>query len=230
MKTLFEIFKENNDRTIHKWMYYFPVYERHLSKYRNTPVKVLEIGVSEGGSLQMWKKYFGESATIVGIDIYEQYKFEEDQISVEIGSQSDTKFLGELIEKYGSFDIIIDDGSHVQTDVLTSFFFLYPFLNDDGCYIIEDGQTSYFELFQGGINSPTNMFSVIREYIHDLNSDYIKEPYEQTLKNVSSMCFYDSMIAIEKSSKISNQKHVLNFSKDRKKISDWKSFLGEFMK
>ena len=230
MKTLLEIFKGNNDRPIHKWLHYFDVYERHLSRYRNKPVKILEIGVEGGGSLQMWKKYFGESATIVGIDINKDCKFEEDQIYVEIGSQSDTEFLKNIIEKHEGFDIIIDDGSHVQTDVITSFFFLYPFLKDDGCYIVEDGQCSYFKIFQGGINSSTNMFSIIQKYIHDLNCEYIIEPYEQTLKYISSMCFYDSMIVIEKNSDISNKKYTMHFSKYHKKISNSKKFLEGFMK
>lgn len=198
MKSLFEIFKEDITRPSIKWYHYFEIYEKHLSKYIHQNVKVLEIGVQDGGSLQMWKKYLGENSLIVGIDIDPYCKYEEEQITVEIGSQSDKQFLEQIVNKYGPFDIIIDDGSHIQNDILTSFFFLYPLLNSDGCYIIEDLHTSYFKHFNGGLNSKNNVVSLISNYVHDMNSDYIKEPYEKTLENISSISFYDSMIAIEK--------------------------------
>jgi 23S rRNA U2552 (ribose-2'-O)-methylase RlmE/FtsJ len=198
MKSLFNIFKEDISKDSLKWHHYFEVYEKHLSKYRNKDVKILEIGTKDGGSLQMWKNYFGSKCFIVGIDIEPSYKYEEEQIVVEIGSQSDKNFLKEIVDKYGSFDIIIDDGSHIQEDILTSFFFLYPFLNLDGCYCIEDLHTSYMGNFNGGLNVENNVVSRISNYVHDVNSTYIKEPYEKTLKNVSSISFYDSMIAIEK--------------------------------
>jgi cephalosporin hydroxylase len=198
MKSLFEIFKEDISRPSIKWHHYFEVYEKHLSKYRNQKVRVLEIGVQDGGSLQMWKNYLGSDSFIVGIDIDPYCKYEEEQIVVEIGSQSDKVFLEQIVNQYGAFDIIIDDGSHIQDDIMTSFSFLYPSLNPDGCYIIEDLHTSYFKHFNGGLNSKNNVVSLISNYIHDLNTDYIKEPHQKTLENVSSISFYDSMIAIEK--------------------------------
>jgi cephalosporin hydroxylase len=198
MKSLFEIFKEDIDRPSIKWHHYFEIYERHLSKYRNKNIKVLEIGVQDGGSLQMWKNYFGADSFIVGIDIDPYCEYEEEQIVVEIGSQSDKDFLEQVIKKHGTFDIIIDDGSHIQDDILTSFFFLYPLLNVDGCYVIEDLHSSYFKHFNGGLSSNSNVVSLISNYVHDVNSDYVKEPYYKTLDRVSSISFYDSMIAIEK--------------------------------
>ena len=37
-----------------------------------------------------------------------------------------------------SFDIILDDGSHSNKDVINSFELLFPLLNDNGLYIVED--------------------------------------------------------------------------------------------
>ena len=54
---------------IHKWLHYFPIYETHLEPYRGRDVRLLEIGVSHGGSLQMWQDYFGSGSTIVGVDV-----------------------------------------------------------------------------------------------------------------------------------------------------------------
>ena len=87
---LWSDFLTNNGRIIHKWKHYFPIYERHFREFVYKPVTFLEIGVWRGGSLQMWKRYFGPHARIIGIDIDpECKKFEEDQVEVYIGQQQD---------------------------------------------------------------------------------------------------------------------------------------------
>lgn len=86
-------FETNNGRLIHKWMHYFAIYERHFERFVGQEVNILEIGVSHGGSLQMWKQYFGDKATIVGIDIDPRcISFEEEQVSILIGDQGDRNF------------------------------------------------------------------------------------------------------------------------------------------
>lgn len=198
MKTITEIFDEHNDRQTSKWVHYLEIYERHFCKFVGTSVKVLEIGVEDGGSLQMWKKYFGKNCEITGIDTLPKCKYEEEQIRVEIGSQNDINFLQEIDQKYGPFDIIIDDGSHIQMDVLNTFSFLYPKLNMGGVYIIEDLHTAYFQGYGGGITSPFNFISILSKYIHDVNVDFIQEPYTTTLMNIKSINFYNSMVVLEK--------------------------------
>src|SRR5436305_1799894 len=94
MNELEEYFNKNTDRVIHKWHHYFEVYDRHFSKYRDKEIVLLEIGTFHGGSLQMWKSYFGDKAKIYGMDINPNCKeVEEENIKVYIGSQSDRKFL-----------------------------------------------------------------------------------------------------------------------------------------
>lgn len=68
MNNLGKYFKENNGNLIHKWVHYFDIYERHFSRFRNRKMTILEIGVYQGGSLQMWKNYFGPQAEIYGVD------------------------------------------------------------------------------------------------------------------------------------------------------------------
>src|SRR5688572_16048006 len=93
METLKEIFDSHKGRLIHKWDHYFEIYEKHFSRYRNSPVNILEIGVSHGGSLQMWRKYFGDHANIFGVDINpECKKFEDGKTKIYIGSQEDDQF------------------------------------------------------------------------------------------------------------------------------------------
>jgi len=215
MKKLIDLFENNIDRPINKWVHYFEIYERYFHKFIETPVKILEIGVEEGGSLQMWKKYFGKQATIVGIDIHSFRKYEEDQIFVEIGDQSDINFLNAVIEKHGNFDIIIDDGSHNQLDILKSFSFLYPRLNNRGIYLVEDVHTSYWKDYQGGITSPFNFVSIASNFVHDTNIQHIKEEYTQHIPDLKSICFHDSIIVFEK--EINEKKHskvVGNYEKN----------------
>ena len=136
---LHEYFLNNNQRLIHKWIHYFDVYERHFRRFVDKEMLIIEIGVFEGGSIEMWKEYFGEKATVVGIDINPNCKQFEDasrNIFVEIGSQSDPEFLKSIIEKYGRPDILLDDGSHKMSDVVTSFENLYYQVKDDGVCVL----------------------------------------------------------------------------------------------
>ena len=122
MNDLEKYFKQNDKRLIHKWQHYFEVYDRHFSKYRNKEVVILEIGVSQGGSLQMWKDYFGDKAKIYGIDVNPNCKdLEEKNIKIFIGSQSDRKFLNEVKKQIPPIDILIDDGGHTMVQQIVSY-------------------------------------------------------------------------------------------------------------
>jgi len=75
------------------------------------------------------------------IDIDNRCKTYEDinnNIFIEIGDATDANFIKTITKKYGSFDIILDDGSHTNRDVIKSFELLFPLLNDNGLYIVED--------------------------------------------------------------------------------------------
>jgi len=97
MNDLEKYFKNNTKRIIYKWEHYFNIYERHFSKFRNKEIVVLEIGVDRGGSLQMWKDYFGDKAKIYGVDINPNCKhLEEENVQVFIGDQADRNFLNNI--------------------------------------------------------------------------------------------------------------------------------------
>lgn len=100
MNDLQAYFENNTDNLIYKWVHYFDIYEQYFAKYRNTEVVFLEIGVFQGGSLQMWKHYFGPKAKIYAIDINpECKKFEDEQITIFIGDQEDKEFLRYVTEQ-----------------------------------------------------------------------------------------------------------------------------------
>lgn len=123
---------------------YLEIYERYLSPLRDRKLKVLEIGVRDGCSHRMWREYFPNS-TIYGIDIDPRCKqHESDRIRIFIGSQSDPDTIKKAVDHAGgSFDVIIDDGSHVNQLTLKSYELLFPSLISGGLYIMEDLGCSY---------------------------------------------------------------------------------------
>ena len=129
--TLFDMFESHGGRQIDKWEHYFPIYERHLAKFRGKKIRVLELGVDHGGSLQLWKRYFGAQAEIIGVDIDPAAGFQEPQIKVYLYDQTNPD-----IATHGPFDIVIDDGSHRAEDQVLSFEHLWP--RCTGVYLIED--------------------------------------------------------------------------------------------
>jgi len=123
---------------------YLNIYDRYMSEYRDKPIKMLEIGVRDGCSHRMWREYF-PNATIYGIDIDPRCKqTESDRIRIFIGSQSDPVTVNAAVNHAGGqFDLILDDGSHVNELTLKSFDLLFPALKAGGLYIIEDLGCSY---------------------------------------------------------------------------------------
>lgn len=116
-------------------------YVKLLQDFRNKPIKYLEIGVNSGGSLMAMREAFKNTTCILGLDINPNCKNVENvnyNIGVEIGDATDDQFIKKITEKYGTFDIILDDGSHRNSDVIKTFESLFPLLNDNGLYIIED--------------------------------------------------------------------------------------------
>ena len=198
---LYSLFLNNYERPIYKWSHYFPIYERHLQDFVNKSVLMFEIGVFQGGSLKLWKKYLGPFARIVGVDIIEKCAaFSDDQCQVRIGRQGDTKFLGRLIREFGSPDIVLDDGSHMMDDMNTTFDFLYPLLNNNGVYIVEDAHTCYWDRYQGGLKRPGTFMEKAKDLVDKLNAYHIEEGemVDEFTKSTFSMCFYDSMVVFEK--------------------------------
>lgn len=200
MTTLWQMFLSNNELMIHKWAHYFPVYERHLSRFRDLSVNLLEIGTGDGGSALMWKKYFGPMAQIVTVDVRPECAvYEQDQIAVRIGSQSDPVFLRSVVNEFGPFDIVIDDGSHVMADIQASFDVLYPAMATNGVYLVEDLHTAYWPSYGGGFRAEASFIEFAKSRIDDLNAGHrgAPEPSDFSESTVSVHC-YDSVVVFER--------------------------------
>lgn len=117
---------------------YTKYYMQYFDIMRNDTFNLLEIGVSRGGSLRMWKEYFSK-AQIYGIDIRPQCRqCEEERIRVFIGDQGDKEFLEKVAREIGPLHIIIDDGGHRDDLQIISFETLFLRLVSGGAYVIED--------------------------------------------------------------------------------------------
>jgi len=144
-------------------------YEKYLPFKRDDKIKILEIGVLDGSSTRMWKKYY-KNAEIIGIDIEKRCKeHEEDRIVVEIGSQNDLNFLQKIIEKHGPFDFILDDGSHMNSDVIFSFEHLFNSVTSNGVYIVEDSATSYYPDYGGGRDKKGTTMEFFKDLVDEVN-------------------------------------------------------------
>lgn len=202
MNDLEKYFRQNNNRIIHKWVHYFDVYDRHFDRFRDREIVIVEIGVYQGGSLQMWKNYFGEKATIYGIDINPNCKqFEEDRIKILIGSQSDRNFLREIKKQLPPIDILIDDGGHTMRQQITTYQELFGHVKDDGVYLCEDLHTSYWLKFGGGHKRSGTFIEFSKNLIDSLNAFHSEQrslKVNQFTRTVNSIHYYDSIIVIEK--------------------------------
>ena len=205
MNDLENYFTENTGNLIHKWKHYFEVYDRHFSRFRGTNVYVVEFGVSHGGSLQMWKHYFGPKAKIFGIDINPKCKaLEEDQIEIIIGDQEDRQFLKSLKGAISRIDILIDDGGHTMKQQISTYEELFPFIDGNGVYLCEDLHTSYWPEYGGSYKKSDTFIEYSKSFIDYINAWHSVETSTLSVtdftKSVHSLHYYDSVLVIEKRS------------------------------
>lgn len=202
MNDLEKYFHDNKGRLIHKWQHYFDIYETHFSRFRNKEVTILEIGVFHGGSLQMWKHYFGSKARIYGVDIDPRTKeLEEDNITILIGSQSDRRFLRNLTKQIPPIDILIDDGGHKMKQQIITFEELFGHVKPDGVFLCEDLHTSYRLAYGGGHKRSGTFVEYSKnfiDYLHAFHSEQLSLPVSEFTKTVKGVHFYDSIVVIEK--------------------------------
>jgi len=205
---LHRLFYENDKPIVHKWRHYLKIYERHFASFRaratgQLPLRLLEIGVWQGGSLRLWRKYFGPSAVLFGIDIDPNCAALDGQYgSVRIGSQSDQMFLRTVIAEMGGIDIVIDDGSHNASDQRAAFETLFPLLAQHGLYICEDLHTAYWpgDEYEGGYRRPTSFIEIAKNVVDDMHADFHNHPQmiANAHRSIAGIYFYNSMVVIEK--------------------------------
>jgi hypothetical protein len=203
MSELEHIFYNTAHRICQKWTHYFRIYERFFSKYRGSAdFRMMEIGISQGGSLDMWRAYFGPGAEIVGIDIDPRCRgYEGGRTFVRIGSQEDPSFLRELIGEFASFDAVLDDGGHTMNQQITSFEALYPVVRPGGVYMVEDCHTSFHPQYGGSLRQPGTFVEFAKRKVDELNGFHIHSNPELVTdftRTTTGMSFFDSIVVFEK--------------------------------
>jgi len=192
--------------------HYFDIYDHHFHNMRNDNINLLEIGISTGDSLLMWKEYF-PNANIIGIDIKMPNNLKNMLTRKNIkwyhGDGSNKTLLNNVIKEYKNFSIIIDDGSHFSDEQIRSFEILFPYLNNGGIYVIEDTYTSYWSTHVRGKEPAISFFKKFIDYMHfpayrckqwKDRADNFYQPGLPTYyeKYINSMHFYRGIIFIYK--------------------------------
>lgn len=196
--TLPEMFEAHKGLPTHKYPIHMEAYERFFNKYRETNVRVLEIGIDQGGSLQLWREYFGPKASIIGLDIQDKTSLNVDA-HILVGDQGNPGYWDEIIPRLGEFDIIIDDGSHVCNDQITSLCQLFPLLKDGGFYACEDIHTSYHATYGGGHLKSGTFIELLKCLIDELHKSNYSDN-ERALEDLFSLHIYPSLAILEKRS------------------------------
>lgn len=216
-QNLLDIFKETKFYSL-KFSNYFEIYEKLFSRFRGKKITFVEIGVLSGGSLFMWKKYFGENARIIGVELNPKAKkFEEYGFEIFTGNQSDPKFWEYFFNKIGKVDIILDDGGHTNFQQIVTCCSCIPFINDKGLMVVEDVFHSYgISYGKKGFFNPSkySFINFCKKTVDDVNLRFPGgKNYKFSLnKFVYSLEFFESIVAFNINSAFCKSKNEVLYS------------------
>lgn len=205
-----DIYYNETTRYTSKWSHYFELYEKYFNKFVGCSPTVLEIGVDNGGSMEMWHHYFHNQLPypkIIGIDNRPKVRvLDLPNTTILYGEQGDPAFWDNFNQEHGSMDIVIDDGSHYSNHQILTFEKLFPQLNDDGVYFVEDTHSSYMPVFYGELKGRWTFIEYCKNLIDVLHQDHYEtdqtiHPWMRWIKGIH---FYDSVVVIEKGLRAKN--------------------------
>jgi len=220
MESLYQLYQTHVGKVSDKWESYLRCYEALWADRRDKPVSLLEIGVQNGGSLEIWSRYFPNAVSLIGCDINPHcagLRYADPRINIVIGDANNDATWGRISAIQPSFDIIIDDGSHRSSDVIKAFGRYFPRLKDGGVFVVEDLYHSYWRQFEGGLFDPFSSISFFKRLIDVVNFEHwgvaaertsILEAFAakygaefdgETLARIHSVEFMNSMSVIRKS-------------------------------
>jgi hypothetical protein len=194
MNSTFKLFL-NSKKFSTKHKKYFDVYDEIFKDYINKPITFVEIGILNGGSLELWREYFGPHARIIGIDLNpECKKFEQNGIEIFIGDQSNPNFWDDFYNKVGSIDILLDDGGHTNLQQIITTVKSVGNIKDGGLLVTEDTHTSYRSEFNNPSKKSYINFS--KKIIDDINFTHpgLGEFKHSLNKNIYSIRFFESFV------------------------------------
>ena len=187
-----------------KFKNYFPIYEKLFHRFRNKNITFVEIGVFSGGSLFMWRNYFGPNARIIGVDLNPRAKdFEKYGFEIFIGDQTNEFFWQDFFKKVGEVDIILDDGGHTNYQQIKTTTSCVPNIKDEGLLLIEDTWHSYVNKKYYN-PSKYSFINFCKKLINDNNYRYPKiGKYKFSLnKYIFSIEFFESLVCFNVDKKL----------------------------
>jgi O-antigen biosynthesis protein len=217
--SLRDLFAEHSGKVSDKWDIYISEYDRLFQPYRDKPVRLLEIGIQNGGSLEIWSKYFPNAKKIVGCDtepLCRQLSFDDVEIAVVVADANTDEAQHYILEHSSSFDIMIDDGSHKSSDIIKSFVRYFSYLKDGGLYVAEDLHCSYWLDFEGGLYQPYSSIAFFKKLADTINhehwgneqsrtellriftNEFSLPPSEAMLEHIHSIEFINSICVVRK--------------------------------
>lgn len=215
--SLESIFARHKGKVTDKWKSYLREYDRLLAPWRDKPVRILEIGIQNGGSLEVWADYFPNAQRLIGCDINPacaSLTYSDRRIQVFVGDANTDEIERAIREASPAFDIILDDGSHTSGDIVRSFARYFPMLVPGGLYVAEDLHCSYWQPFEGGLFEPYSSISFFKLLIDVVNREHwgvnlspaelvngIAERHRALvtaplLESVANVRFYNSLCAV----------------------------------
>ena len=215
--SLIEMCEQHSGKQSDKWAGYLEFYEKLFSSFRHRQLRLLEIGVQNGGSLEIWANYFANAKQIVGCDIEPAcglLAYDDSRVQVVVGDAAEDSTRSRIAEISDQFDIVIDDGSHISGDIIRSFCIYFEMLTPGGIFVAEDLHCSYWSEYAGGLHHPASsiaFFKTLVDLIHSAHwglnipeADLLK-PFRQHyggLKfdpaEIASVEFVDSVCVIKK--------------------------------
>lgn len=225
MTELLKIYRAHEGKVSDRWSSYLSQYERIFQSWRDRELRLLEIGIQNGGSLEIWGKYFPNATKLVGCDIdplCTRLHYEDPRIAVVVADASSDEGYAQVVAHSDRYDIVIDDGSHRSSHIVQAFARYFPLVAEGGLFVAEDLHCSYWESFEGGLAYPLSSMAFFkllvdvanqehwgvpleaRELLADFGRAYGCEFRESDLLQVHSVEFVNSMCVIRKRAADSN--------------------------
>lgn len=209
-----ELFAAHRSKVSDKWQSYLDFYDRLTE--RIDPSLILEIGVQNGGSLELWAKKYPKAKLILGVDVDAkcgELSFEHESIKIVIGDAASDVLKNRVRELSPGFDLIVDDGSHKSSDIIRTLVSLLPLVRPGGTYVIEDLHASYWPSWEGGLVKQDSAMGFLKRLADILNAEHwdvplrsadylngftsITDEFTQALSMIKSLTFENSICLIE---------------------------------
>ena len=175
LKSIDTMHRTKTGKTSDKWASYLPYYDELFGPLRHKPISLLEIGVQNGGSLETWSEYFQEAKLFVGCDIDPKcgdLRYDDPRINIVVGDANAAPAFQNIAKLSTSFDIVIDDGSHISSDILRSFINYFPLLKPGGTFVIEDSCCLYMDGYGGGLLNEQSAYSFFKRLVDVVNFQF----------------------------------------------------------